>query len=410
MFALYYCIPKTRNFRWRFFATVKTTKKSPPSKQKEKWRCLKVKSDEDGMRLDRWIHNHYPSIPNSLVHKLLRKKKLAVSDNSVLNAKEHFKTHKHKANDRLKSGQYVFLPVSVKVDERPPRPQIKLSSEKIQQIQSWVLHKDKDIIVLNKPPKIAVQGGSGIKESLTDYLHALKFENEEPPKLIHRLDQATSGILVLARNRKAAQVLTKTWAAHRILRLYWAILIGKPKGKQGIIDISVSKSESPNESNEDNVDPPRPSKKALTKYRLLASMGNLVSFVALLPKTGRTHQIRIHCAKGLNCPILGETRYSQCSAENLQEYLRLPKDVPLHLHAREICFLHPTTKKIVQVAAPVPTYFAQTLKLCQFNPNLIPTSQLDDQEIEQFFKTKSQKTRIKKKKTKILKKTRDSKV
>lgn len=257
-----------------------------------------------------------------------------------------------------------------------------LSAEQTALVQSWVLHKDDAIIILNKPSNWAVQGGTGIRQSIDDVLGALSYEKATTPKLVHRLDQGASGLLVLARDRKVAQALTKDFASHNVNKLYWAICGGTPKRLAGTIKVGLRKqrlsgddservyvveqsdaqgvSHSPFENgNGDDVKPSH------SKYHTIAHTRNAISMLALRPRTGRTHQLRVHCAQVLGAPILGDYKYGPGCPVQLRDFLDLPVSgdgLNLHLHSREIAFNHPLTGKPMHFVAPPPDHMQSTMK------------------------------------------------
>lgn len=256
------------------------------------------------------------------------------------------------------------------------KSEIRIPQEKVSEVRSWVIHKDENIIVLNKPANLAVQGGSGIKESMDELCAALKYEKSVMPKLVHRLDRGASGILVLARDRPTAQALTKKFEKHDIQKLYWAVCIGVPKRLAGGIKVGLRKEIISGEDSErvvvvdmgeDGNNAPQNDKSVKpshSRYHTIAHTHKSVSLLALRPRTGRTHQLRVHCADVLGTPIFGDYKYGPGVPEHLQELLGqdTPKNgMNLHLHAREIAFNHPSTNKPVHFVAPVPKHFKETM-------------------------------------------------
>lgn len=254
------------------------------------------------------------------------------------------------------------------------KPEIKLPKEKIEEVRSWVIHKDEQILVVNKPANLAVQGGTGIKESMDELCAALKYEKSVMPKLVHRLDRGASGLLVLARDRPTAQALTKKFERHDISKLYWAVCIGVPKRLAGSVKVGLRKEIMSGEDSERvvvvDLDEAAQSgsdksvKPSHSRYNTIAHTHKSMSLLALRPRTGRTHQLRVHCADVLKSPIFGDYKYGSGVPDHLQELLGsdAPKHgVPLHLHAREIAFKHPSSDKLVHFTAPLPKHFKDTM-------------------------------------------------
>lgn len=250
-------------------------------------------------------------------------------------------------------------------ETKQSKPKIHLDKEKIDQIRSWVVYKDDDIIVINKPQNLPVQGGTKIYESLVDYLVALQYEKDAPPALVHRLDQGASGILVLARDRKAAQSLQLSWSRHEVKKLYYAIVIGTPTKLSGSIYAKLAKMDFEGKEkvvviDEDEIDDKISSKHSVTQYHTLGHISDVISLVALRPKTGRTHQLRVHCANILKTPILGDFKYGEGVPSTFLDILS-DKEPGLHLHAKEIAFKHPKTNKLLHFQVPLPQHFINTM-------------------------------------------------
>lgn len=243
-----------------------------------------------------------------------------------------------------------------------------LTKEQINTVQSWVLFKDDHIIVINKPHNLAVQGGTGVDISLVDYLEALKYEYEEAPVLVHRLDQGASGILVLARDKTTARNLQLAWTKHEVKKLYWAVVIGTPNRLSGNISTRMAKV---NENNvekivvvaedEDIDESDLKTKYTVSRYHTIAHISDVVSLLALRPKTGRKHQLRVHCASILKTPILGDYKYGIGFPFSFASIIQRG-DIGLHLHAKEIAFRHPITRKPLFFETDMPEHFNATIK------------------------------------------------
>ena len=311
---------------------------------------LLVSPDEDGLRLDRWLKQHYPDLPFGLAQKLLRTGQIRIDG------------HRAKSNTRITAGQEIRMPPSLRgEDGNPPapsrpkvkaKPQPKASSGEIKDIQARVLYRDKDILVIDKPAGLAVQGGSGIARHLDAMLDGLQFDAAERPRLTHRLDKDTSGVLVLARTRKAAQWVTEGFRRKTIKKLYWAAVAGMPEIPMGRIRLDLGKRRGAGGQEKMDADA-EDAKRAETLYRVVDRAGKKASWLAMEPVTGRTHQLRAH-AQAMGTPILGDGKYGGAAA-----FLDLPiKLRMLQLHARRIVISRPGGG-VVDVTAPLPPHMKE---------------------------------------------------
>jgi 23S rRNA pseudouridine955/2504/2580 synthase len=232
------------------------------------------------------------------------------------------------ANARLAAGQTIRVPpLAAALETTPERPAIDPSDTAL--LRSLILHEDSSVIVLNKPEGLAVQGGTGTRRHIDGMLAGLA-EGGERPRLVHRLDRDTSGILVVARTAPAAAKLTRAFRQHRVDKLYWALVVGRPAMAGGIIDQALAKQGG---AGREKVTPDEDGRWARTGYQTVARAGKIASWLALKPLTGRTHQLRAHCAL-IETPIMGDRKYGDSS--------RLPgAPEGLMLHAREIRLPHP---------------------------------------------------------------------
>jgi len=219
-------------------------------------------------------------------------------------------------------------------------------------LQGAILHRDDAVIVLNKPSGLAVQGGTATERHLDALLDGLRFGNDERPRLVHRLDKETSGVLVIARTAAAAAFLTRAFREKTTRKTYWAVVVGLPKPRQGRIDLALAKT--PGHGGERVRPDSDEGRHAVTYYQVIESAGNRVSWVALMPVTGRTHQLRAHCA-AIGTPILGDGKYGEAAAH----IAGVPGSRQLHLHARALSIPHPVGGTL-QVTAPLPRHMRQT--------------------------------------------------
>jgi len=219
-------------------------------------------------------------------------------------------------------------------------------------LQAAVLYKDADVLAINKPAGLAVQGGTGLDRHLDAMLDALRFEAAERPRLVHRLDRDTSGVLLLGRNARAAAELAEAFRRKDCRKVYWAVVAGVPKPASGRIDLALSKL--PGRAGE-RMAPDEEGKAAVTEYRVLDHAGKQAAWLELRPLTGRTHQLRAHCA-ALGTPILGDRKYGgQAATLPGGEIARR-----LHLHARSIALTR-SNGQTLRITAPPPPHLTATL-------------------------------------------------
>ena len=295
---------------------------------------IKIKAEDDGIRLNRWFLREYPALTMGRLQKLLRTKQIKVDGKRA------------ETNTRLSAGQELRLPPLD--NEKAVKKMDGVSKSDAAFIQSLVIFKDDNIIVLNKPSGLAVQGGTNTERHVDGMLDALMFEKSERPKLVHRIDKDTSGILLLARNRKYAELLTKSFREHMLQKTYLALCCGHLKNSEGEINAPLEKIGEKMQMVGDG-------KRALTRYQVLDTVGEKFSLISAEPLTGRTHQIRAHLEYA-GAPILGDSKYFGSSR------IRVPgMSAKLHLHAYKIDLSAVYQKKLV-VKAPLPDYFMEDIK------------------------------------------------
>jgi 23S rRNA pseudouridine955/2504/2580 synthase len=311
----------------------------------------RVAPGEDGMRLDRWFAAHYPELTHGRLQKLLRTGQVRVDGGRA------------KANTRIENGQEIRVPPLPQPAGEAPAPGKKtLTDRDIAFVRSLVMHKDDDILALNKPPGLAVQGGSGTSEHLDRLLDGLTFEKSERPRLVHRLDKDTSGVMLLARSRDAAAKLGRALKHRSASKLYWALVIGLPRPAQGEINLPLVKRGG---HGDERVHPAEPdnaaAKSAVTRYALLERAGTRLALLAMTPITGRTHQLRAHAA-AIGHPVVGDGKYGGADAHPGGEIPR-----KLHLHARRLTIAHPRGG-VFCIAAPLPEHMRKTWAVLGFDP------------------------------------------
>ena len=317
-----------------------------------------VGRDEPEQRLDRWFRKRFPHVPQGRIEKMCRKGEIRVDGGRV------------KTSTRIAPGQVVRVPP---LPETPPAPEAATpgpTAEEARWLQRAVLYRDDDLIVLNKPPGIAVQGGSGQTRHLDMLLPALRFGAAEDPRLVHRLDRDTSGALVLARTARAASQLTRLFRTRGVEKIYFAVVAGRPDPAWGTIRSGLVKAGGKAEKMQllapDQVPDRMGARNAVTDYRLIDHAGNRAAWVALRPLTGRTHQLRAHMA-AIGCPIAGDGKYGGRGQENRGEGwgAGLGHDLSrkLHLHAARLGFPHPVTGRPLSLNAPLPEHMARTFRM-----------------------------------------------
>jgi 23S rRNA pseudouridine955/2504/2580 synthase len=310
-----------------------------------------VAPDESGMRLDRWFRLHLPQVTSAYLNKLARTGQLRVAGGRA------------KASTRLEAGQDIRVPPLA--FERAPRdapsPEIKpLTKADRAFLQKLILFEDKDLYVLDKPPGLAVQGGTRTLRHLDGLLESLGTELGERPRLVHRLDRDTSGVIVVAKRRAVASSLGRLFATRAVRKTYWAAVRGVPKPEQGRIEVPLIKAAGPQgdrvragEAGEEEA------QRAVTHYSVIDKAPPVLAWVSLKPVTGRQHQLRAHMAH-IGTPIAGDEKYGGDKD--------LPAAIPrkLHLHARRIVFPHPRGGT-VDVTAPLPPHMRETWALFGFD-------------------------------------------
>ncbi len=326
-----------------------------------------VAGDEDGIRMDRWFKRHHPAITHGLLEKLLRTGQVRLDGKRA------------KSNDRLSTGQIIRLPPQVQtahrpVDKRSTESQTASSQPSEQErifAEGLVIHKDSSVMVLNKPPGLATQGGSGLTRHVDGLLDYLTFGKKQRPRLVHRLDRDTSGVLVVARTVPAAAALAKSLAQRDARKIYWALVKGVPKKSSGTIKAALIKEGGHGAHGRDEKmvarDPgPRvggddDAKYALTDYAVMDRAGDEYAWVAAKPLTGRTHQIRVHLAS-LGTPIVGDFKYGGAAARGSGEIAD-----KLHLHARSIDIAHPDGGRL-SITVPLPPHMLKSWTFLGFDP------------------------------------------
>jgi 23S rRNA pseudouridine955/2504/2580 synthase len=281
---------------------------------------------------------------------------------------------------RLEPGQTVRLPPISDEDAPASATAPAISEADARMIQACVIWKDDDVLALAKPPGLAVQGGTGTHRHVDGLAEALRFGREEKPRLVHRLDRDTSGVLLLARSARAAAGLARAFQARETRKIYWAAVAGSPSPRAGTIRTGLVKAPGHGAGGEaekmlvlpfDEVSGTEGAKRATTDFTVIDAAGSRTAWVALSPITGRTHQLRAHMA-AIGHPIVGDGKYGGSSQENLGDGwgAQLGGEVSrkLHLHARSLSLAHPTTGRRLTLTAPLPEHMARTWDLFGWRP------------------------------------------
>ena len=341
---------------------------------------LTVAPGEGDQRLDRWFRRRFAHVPQGRIEKMCRKGEIRVDGGRV------------KPATRLAEGQTVRIPPLPEPGETPAKPAApRVSEADATMIRDAVLWKDEHIIALNKPPGLPTQGGSGQGNRHVDALaEALKFGRDEKPRLVHRLDKDTSGVLLLARTRAVARALTDAIRHRETRKIYWALVAGVPTPYLGEIKYGLVKAPGHGRGGEGEkmrcVHPAeianiQGAKRAHTLYATLYRVASRAAWVAMEPLTGRTHQLRAHMAE-IGHPIIGDGKYGGSGQENLGDgwgaQLGGIISKKLHLHARRVTFLHPITHKPVTVTADLPPHMAQSWETLGWTEDLAADDPFED--------------------------------
>lgn len=339
---------------------------------------LTVAEGDADQRLDRWFRRQFPHVPQGRIEKMCRKGELRVDGGRV------------KASTRLETGQQVRIPPLPEPGEARPAEKPAISDADAKMIREAVIYRDDYIIALNKPPGLPVQGGSKLTRHIDGLAEALRFGSEEKPRLVHRLDKDTSGVLIMARTRAVAASLTEGFRHRDTRKIYWAAIAGVPTPRAGTIKFGLVKAPGHGKGGEGEkmlclhpgeVERTKGAKHATTDYIVIEPAGTRTAWVGLVPVTGRTHQLRAHMAE-LGHPIVGDGKYGGSGQENLGDGwgAQLGGEVSrkLHLHARSLTLTHPVTGARLHLTAPLPAHMARTWEMFQWQASDAPEDPFED--------------------------------
>ncbi|MEM9475429.1 MAG: RluA family pseudouridine synthase [Pseudomonadota bacterium] len=338
---------------------------------------IEVAAGEGDQRLDRWLRRKFPQVSQGRIEKMCRKGEIRVDGGRV------------KASTRVESGQSVRvppLPAAPAVEK--PRPEISEADARM--IQRAVIWRDAHLIAINKPPGLPTQGGSKQTRHVDGLAGALQFELDEKPRLVHRLDKDTSGVLLLARTRAVAGALTQAFRDRETRKIYWAAVAGVPKPALGTVRYGLVKAPGHGAAGQGekmlcvhprDIDTTDGAKRATTDYAVISALGGRLSWVGLVPVTGRTHQLRAHMAE-LGHPIVGDGKYGGSGQENLGDgwgaQLGGELSRKLHLHARHLRFRHPVTGAFMALTAPLPDHMVRTWAMMDWRAEDAPDDPFED--------------------------------
>ncbi|MBN9434257.1 MAG: RluA family pseudouridine synthase [Bosea sp.] len=326
-----------------------------------------VQPDEADMRLDRWFKQHYPGLSFGHLQKLLRSGQVRVDGARA------------KTNDRVNPGQTIRIP-PLGVDEAGGSPHVARPAGArggvADQLMEMCLYQDDQVFVFNKPWGLAVQGGSGLSTHVDAMLEALRDAKGQKPRLVHRLDRETSGVLVVARTRLAASKLAASFRARTTRKIYWALVKGVPRPTQGRVSTWLARDGGPaGEKMKVARHGDDDASHAVSLYSVVDVAGQNLAWLTMRPVTGRTHQLRAHAAH-IGHPIIGDSKYFEADTN-----WTFPGGMQnkLHLHARRIVIPHPSGGTI-DVTAPLPPHMLQSWNLLGFETDLGGEAEPDENE------------------------------
>ena len=346
-------------------------------------RQFTISDDDDGVRLDRWFKRNLPQIGFGTVSKWARTGQIRVDGKRA------------KPDDRLTSGQVLRVPPGGEQAGRKPKPRRELKPEEIAEAKAMVVKETKSAIVLNKPPGLATQGGSKTNKHVDGLLDAFVEDDDTPrPRLVHRLDKDTSGVLLIARTPGSAASYSKRFSGRSARKVYWALIVGVPDVKEGTIDAPLAKQ--PGTGGEKMHVDMEGGQPAKTRYRVVETAGKKAAWVELEPLTGRTHQLRVHM-EAIGHPIVGDGKYGGQDA-----FLTGSISRKMHLHARRLIITEPGGGKL-DVTAELPEHFAASMEQLGFDIALSDAKPLREDNTE---RTKAEKKQAAKAHAKQYRKSR----
>ena len=345
----------------------KDAKAETPPAPPDKVTSYAIGEDEAGMRLDRWLHRRFPDVSNSHLMRIVRKGEVRVSGKRA------------DVSTRLAAGENVRVP-PLKIAPQQAHAVKRANPGDLEAIRALTLFEDRDVMVLNKPFGLAVQGGSGTTRHIDGMLQAFADKDGNRPVLVHRLDRDTSGVLLIAKTRKMAAELGEIFRSRRAKKIYWALVEGVPKPGQGRISMFLAKGEGMVETRgQGRADLERmrvakhgdpDAQHSLTLYAVVDKVAPRLAWLSMRPVTGRTHQLRAHC-EAIGHPIVGDPKYNRRPANDPARSDPLRAVPPglepkLHLLARRLMLPHPRSG-IIDVTAPLPEHMKKSFAMFGFD-------------------------------------------
>ncbi len=321
----------------------------PKTGSADEVRQFTVGEDDDGVRLDRWFKRHLPQVGFGTVSRWARTGQLRVDGKRA------------KVDDRLSAGQQLRVPPGGEDGKRTQRQRREMTPEEESLADDILITRTKSALVLNKPPGLATQGGTKTTKHVDALLDAYAGDDEPRPRLVHRLDKDTSGVLLVARTPGSAAFFSKRFSGRSAKKIYWALVVGVPDVYEGEIEAPLAKQ--PGTGGEKMHVDTENGQPAKTVYRVVERAGNAAAWVELQPLTGRTHQLRVHMA-AMGHPIVGDGKYGGQDA-----FLTGSISRKMHLHARRLIIEAPGGQKL-DVSADLPEHFAQSMEQLGFDPSL----------------------------------------
>ncbi|MXO49839.1 RNA pseudouridine synthase [Erythrobacter gaetbuli] len=336
-------------------------------------RQFTVAPDDDGIRVDRWFKRHLPQIGFGTVSKWARTGQIRVDGKRV------------KPDDRLEQGQQIRVPPGGDAPHKKAKARRELKPAEIEQAAEMVIQKTKSALVLNKPPGLATQGGTNTFNHVDGLLDAYMEEGgDQRPRLVHRLDKDTSGVLLVARTPGSAAFFSKRFSGRSAKKIYWALVVGVPDIREGVIEAPLAKQ--PGSGGEKMHVDHEGGAPAKTKYRVVESAGKKAAWLELQPMTGRTHQLRVHCA-AMGHPIVGDGKYGGKDA-----FLTGSISRKMHLHARRLIIDSPDGGKL-DVTAELPEHFAASMEQIGFDEKASDATPMRDDPPPKSREEKKQQAR-----------------
>lgn len=339
-------------------------------------RQFTVDDDDAGARLDRWFKRHLPQLGFATVSRWARTGQIRVDGKRA------------RPEDRLEAGQQIRVPPGGEAPQRSAPAPRALSEEDRAAARAMIILETPAALVLNKPPGLATQGGTKTTRHVDGLLDA--FVTSEPgdaaprPRLVHRLDKDTSGVLLVAKTPGSAGFFAKRFASRSARKVYWALVVGVPEVREGTIDAALAKQ--PGSGGEKMHVDHEGGQPARTRYRVVDKAGDKAAWLELEPLTGRTHQLRVHCA-AMGHPIVGDGKYGGPDA-----FLTGSISRKMHLHARRLIIDAPGGEEIDAIAE-LPEHFAASMAQLGFDPAATSSAPLRQSTIERTPEEKKQAAR-----------------